>query len=559
MNLPEELKKVVKGEVSTDEALLLKDSRDASVFKVLPSVVVMPNDVNDIKNLVKFVASKKTDNPEVSLTARSAGTDMSGGPLTDSIVVSLTEHINHIGEIGKEFAVVEPGVFYRDFEKATLATGQLFPSFPASKNICAIGGIVNNNAGGEKSLSYGKTSRYVEEMKVVLRDGQEYGFTRMREDGLKQKMALQNLEGEVYKKVFDLLDLNYDLIQKHRPTVSKNSTGYQIWDVWTRGKTPAEPGRPSGIEQNGIFDMSKLFVGSQGTLGIMTEVKLGLVPVKESKKLMVIFLKDFLQIPQVVAEVSSHQPTAFECFDEFTTKLAVQYFDDLLGIVAKHYTDAPHDFTKELLNLAVAAKLVLLVEFEGDNDQECKVKMDRLVDSLKPLNLSTKVIEDPVEREVWWAVRHESFNLLRSRVQGKYAAPFIDDLTVLPQFIPEFLPKLYEILNQSKMTFTVAGHIGDGNFHIFPLMDMSNPVEREEIYSVGEACFDLTVKYGGSISGEHNDGLIRAPFVEKQFGVEIYKIFEEIKKIFDPDSIFNPRKKIGVTKEYAEKLLMTSS
>jgi FAD/FMN-containing dehydrogenase len=491
MNLPEELKKVVKGEVVTDPATLEKDSRDASVFRMKPEVVVCPKDVEDIKNLVKFVADQKKTSLEkksssLSLTARAAGTDMSGGPLTDSIVVSMTEHINHIWEIGKEFGIVQPGVYYRDFEKATMASGQLFPSFPASKNICAIGGIVNNNAGGEKSLSYGKTIRYVEEMKVVLRDGEEHGFTRMREDGLKDKMKLEGLEGEIYTKVYELLNSNYDLIQKHRSTVSKNSTGYQIWDVWIRGKTPAGPGRPSGIEQNGIFDMSKLFVGSQGTLGIMTEVKLGLVPVKNSKKLMVIFLQDFASIPQVVETVLKYEPTAFECFDEFTTKLAVQYFPDLLAIVAKHYPglslsrtgDRGHEFTKKLLDQAVAAKLVLLVEFEGDNEEECRVKMERLVEGLRAFNLSTKVIEDSMEREVWWAVRHESFNLLRSKVQGKYAAPFIDDLIVQPQFIPEFLPKLYEILNQSKMTFTVAGHIGDGNFHIFPLMDMASPVER---------------------------------------------------------------------------------
>lgn len=557
MNLIEELKNNFKGEVLTDETTLEKNSRDASVFKVVPEVVVCPQDVGDISALVNLVNSERQKgNRQLSLTARSAGTDMSGGPLTDSIVVSFTEHINHLIEIGKEYAIVEPGMYYRDFEKETLKTGQLFPSFPASKNICAMGGIINNNAGGEKSLSYGKTIKYVEEIKVVLRDGQEHGFTRMREDGLKQKMALNDLEGEIYRKVHQLLDSNYDLIQKHRPMVSKNSTGYQIWDVWTRSKDTSAAG---GIEAHGIFDMSKLFVGSQGTLGLMTSVKLGLVPAKNCKKLMVIFLSDFAQIPEVVKSVLKYQPTAFECFDEFTTKLARQYFADLLAIVAKHYTDAPHEFTEKLLEPAMAAKLVLLVEYEGDSEEECKVKMEQLANGIKPLSLKVKVIDDPVEREVWWAVRHESFNLLRSRVKGKYAAPFIDDMVVKPEFIPEFLPKVYEILKKSKMTFTIAGHIGDGNFHIFPLMNMADPVERAEIYSVSEECFKLVCKFGGSIAGEHNDGLIRAPFVQMQFGPEITQIFTQIKQIFDPEGIFNPRKKVGITKEYAEKLLMTSS
>ncbi len=550
MDLPSELKKIIKGEVLTDEATLEKASRDASVFKVRPQVVVCPQDISDLTNLVNFV----NQNPGLSLTGRSAGTDMSGGVLTDSISVSFTENFNHIIEIGKEFGITQPGVYYRDFEKATLEKGLLFPSFPASKNICAIGGIVNNNAGGEKTLAYGKTVRYVEEVKVVLRDGKEYGFNKMREDGLKQKMAQQDLEGEIYSGVFEVLSKNYDLIQKHRPQVSKNSTGYQIWDVWTPGADKTSDGRPSGIVENGIFDMSKLFVGSQGTLGLMTEVKLGLVPVKNAHKLLVINLMDFKEIPNLVSKVLSKKPTAFECFDEYTTKLAVEYFPDLMGIVAKHYTEAPHEFAVDLLSEAQKAKLVLLVEFEGDSENEVSEKVKEL-----QAEVGGKVIEDSVEREIWWAVRHESFNLLKTRVKGKYAAPFIDDLTILPKDLPEFLPQLYEILNKSKMTFTVAGHIGDGNFHIFPLMDMNNKEERGEIFSVGKECFDLTVKFGGSISGEHNDGLIRAPFVELQFGSEITDIFKQIKKIFDPNGIFNPRKKTGIDQAYSEKLLMTSS
>ncbi len=556
VNLPEELRKIIKGEVLTDEATLEKDSRDASVFKMVPSVVVCPADVSDLSNLVTFVNA----NPGLSLTARAAGTDMSGGPLTQSICVSFTEHFNNIIEIGKEFGIVQPGVYYRDFEKATLEKGLLFPSYPASKNICAIGGIINNNSGGEKSLSYGKTVRYVEEVKVVLRDGKEYGFNKMREDGLKLKMEKQDLEGEIYREVYKVLSENYDLIQQHRPKVSKNSTGYQIWDVWTPGASKDSEGRPSGIVENGIFDMSKIFVGSQGTLGMMTEVKLGLVPVKNSRKLMVLFLKDFKEIPQVVSTVLSHQPTAFECFDDYTTKLAMQYFPELIEIVKKHYTNDNHNFTAEsFFGNYASSKLILLVEFEENSNLEVKNKIDRLSDALKPLNVDFKTVEDPVEREVWWAVRHESFNLLKSKVKGKYAAPFIDDLTIMPANLPDFLPQLYEILNKSKMTFTVAGHIGDGNFHIFPLMDMSSKEERDEIFSVGKECFDLTCKFGGSISGEHNDGLVRAPFVETQFGPEITEIFKKIKQIFDPNGIFNPRKKIGIDEKYSEQFLMTTS
>lgn len=555
MNLPEELKKVVKGEVVTDTAVLEKDSRDASVFEMKPKVVVMPQDVEDIKNLVKFVASKKRENPEISLTARSAGTDMSGGSLTDSIVVSMTEHLNHIVEVGKEFGIAEPGVYYRDFEKETLKSGQFFPSYPASKNICAIGGIINNNAGGEKSLSYGKTIKYVEEIKVVLRDGNEYGFTMMREDGLQQKMAQNDLEGEIYTKVYKLLSNNYELIQKHRPTVSKNSTGYQIWDVLKRGNG-------QGVEAHDIFDMSKLFVGSQGTLGLMTQVKLGLVPVKKRHGLVVAYMRNFDNLPEIVHTVLKYKPDSFESFDNYTFKLALRFFTSFGTVMNANLIGLGVAFIPEFLEILIRGmpRLILLVEFEEDEQRVIDDELKNLqADLAKFSNIYIlKQVHKDTEAEKYWAIRRESFNLLRHKVSGLKAAPFIDDLAVKPETLPEFLPQLYQILDEGKLLYTVAGHIGDGNFHIIPLMNMADPVERAKIYTVGEKVFNLVLKYGGSLSGEHNDGLIRSPYIEEQFGSEIYGIFKQIKEIFDPEGIFNPHKKIGVTKEFAEEHMIKS-
>lgn len=546
MDVAEELKRIVKGEVLTDEASLEKVSRDASIFKIKPLVVVCPRDIKDLTELVVWV----NKNSGFSLAARAAGTDMGGGSLTDSISVSFTEHINQLLELGDGYAVVEPGMYYRDFEKKTLATDQFLPSFPASKNICAMGGIVSNNSGGEKSLKYGKTIKYVRQLSAVLRDGNEYIFEPISKKQLEEKFNSQSkLEAEIYKQTFDLLSKNADLIEKHRPTVSKNSTGYQIWDVW----------RPN----EEVFDLSKLFVGAQGTLGLLTKVKLGLVPVKKKHGMLVVYLRNFDNIPEIVNTVLRYKPESFESFDNYTFKLAMKFFASFGGVMQTSLIGLGLAFIPDFFEVLLKGmpKLILIIDFE-ENEEE---SVDEKVKALKQELLKFKniyVLKDVLkERDVqkYWAIRRESFNLLRHRVSGLKAAPFIDDLCVNPEKLPDFLPKLYEILDQGKFLYTVAGHIGDGNFHIIPLMDLSKEEERKKIYEIGEKVFDLVLSYGGSLSGEHNDGLIRSPFVEKQFGTEIYGIFEEIKRIFDPNGIFNPHKKVGVTKEFAEKFIVKSA
>lgn len=527
-DLLDQIKEVIKGEVLTDEETLTKNSRDASVFEVKPQVVVAPEDAGDISELVNLVSK----NPGLSLAARAAGTDMSGGSLTDSIMVSFTQNMNHILEVGNGYAVVEPGVMYRDLEKATLATGQIFPSYPASKNICAVGGMVANDAGGEKSLKYGKTIKYVQEIKAVLCDGKEY--------------LLSALTGEIHDKIYTLLSQNHDLIQQHRPKVSKNSTGYQIWDVYDKEKS--------------TVDLVKLFVGSQGTLGLMTQVKLGLVPVKKRHGLLIGFMRNFENLPEIVHKVLKYKPDSFESFDSYTFKLALKFFTTFSQTLSANYVRLALAFLPEFFETLFHGmpKLIILIEFEEDEQRMIDEEIKNLSEELKTF-LNIYVIRraaTELEAEKYWAIRRESFNLLRHKAGNLKAAPFIDDFCVVPEVLPEFLPRLYALLDEAKLLYTVAGHVGDGNFHIIPLMDLAKEEERRKIYEVGEKVFDLVLSYGGSLSGEHNDGLIRSPYIERQFGPEIYKIFAEIKKIFDPQNIFNPHKKIGVTREYAQNYLI---
>ena len=535
----EEIKTKIKGEIDTSEETLVKYSRDASIFEVRPEVVVFPKDTDDLKALVKWVASQKQNNPELSLTARSAGTDMSGGPLNESIIVDFNKHFNKILEVGRDYAVTQPGVFYRDFEKETVKHQLLLPCYPASRELCTVGGMVANNSAGEKTLVYGQTRNFVENLKVVLSDGQEYSFGPLTENEVEAKMRLPNFEGQIYRQMFQLVKDNYELIQQARPQTSKNSAGYYLWDVWDKRK----------------FDLTQVLCGSQGTLGLVTEIKFRLVKPKPKSRLLVLFLNDLKNLGNIVKTVMEHKPETFESFDDHTFSLAMRFLPGMLKKMKGNIIKLAWQFLPEVWMTITGGipKLILIAEFTGEDEQEIlgRVKFTQNQVEQK-FRIKTHITKSEAEAQKYWTVRRESFNLLRQHVSGKQTAPFIDDIVVRPEQLPEFLPKLNRILEQyPSLIYTIAGHAGDANFHIIPLMDLSKPSERAIIPKLSETVYSLVMEFNGSITAEHNDGLIRTPYLEKMYGAEMCRLFAEVKKIFDPHGIFNPRKKVGGDLGYA--------
>ncbi|OGH02627.1 MAG: hypothetical protein A2798_03240 [Candidatus Levybacteria bacterium RIFCSPHIGHO2_01_FULL_37_17] len=550
LNLFEELKTVIKGDVSFDDETLKTYSHDASIFEVKPKVVVFPKDVDDLKALVKFVNEHKSLDNSLSLTARSAGTDMSGGSLNESIIVSFTKYFSKILGIEGNIATAEPGVYYRDFEKFTLQQGLIYPSYPASKEICAIGGIVNNNAGGEKSLQYGKTEKYIKKIKMVLSDGNEYEFEPLSDRQLSEKLLLQSFEGEVYRGIHALVSKNYDLLQKAKPTVSKNSAGYYLWGVYDKG--------------NNIFDLTKVLVGAQGTLGLMTEASLELLPIKKHSEMLVVFLdeKDMNKLGEIINIVLPLEPESFETYDDNTLKLAVKYFPEFAKKMgARNVISTAFHFIPEFLMVARngVPKLILQIEFTGNNFDDLLDKIKTLKDKLKAFNLKTRVAGNEKQSKKYWLIRRESFNLLREKIKDKHTAPFIDDIVVAPQHLEDFLPKLNEILSKyPTLIYTIAGHLGDGNFHIIPLMNLHEASQREIIPRLEEEVYDLVFSYNGSTTGEHNDGLVRSNYLEKMYGKEVYSLFKKTKEIFDPKNIFNPLKKTDFDETFAQNHIRQS-
>lgn len=533
-----------KGEVDDSDEIRERYSHDASMFEIIPKVVTMPKTAKDVATLVQFVANNKRHYPSLSVTARSAGTDMSGAAINDSIIVDFQHYLNKPIKITSKQAIVQPGMLFRDFDVETGKHGALLPSYPASRDLASVGGMTNNNSGGEKSLEFGKTDRYVKELKFVFADGIERVVRPLNRRQLILKMAQKDFEGRVYKELFELIEANYDAIQAARPKVSKDSTGYHLWNVWDR--------------ETGIFDLSKAIVGAQGTLGFVTEVTFDLVPRPKHSGLLVLFLRDVGDLGELIPDVLKHKPASFEGFDDATLIMIMKFMFSFLKMLG------PKRFIKLIIGLIPDGfqllkgipKMVLMIEMNGQTENEVRTKIHDLHRTLSKYRARYEINgfeEAPTEgrSEKFWIMRRYSFQLLRSKVKEKHTAPFIDDLVVNPEHLAEFLPKIRKIIKKYKLLATVQGHMGDGNFHIIPLMKLEDKRDRQKIMPAMKEVNELVLKYGGSLSGEHNDGLVRGPWLEEMYGKEMVKLFRQTKDIFDPDHIFNPHKKAYATWDYS--------
>ncbi len=533
-----------KGEIDNTPATLDLYSHDASMFELRPELVVTPLGSVDVQKLVKLVAASKQTKPKLSLTARSAGTDMSGGAINDSIIVDFRQHFTKIEHVSATAGQAQPGVLYRDFESETLKHHALMPTYPASRDLASIGGMVNNNSGGEKSLEFGKTEDFVTQLQFVFADGVERTVKPLHKAELDKKMQQKDFEGEVYRKLFQLVDSHYEVVKAAKPHVSKNSTGYNLWDVWDR--------------ETGIFDLTKLIVGAQGTLGFVTDIHFRLVPARAHSGLLVLFMKDIDDLGELIPKVLESKPATFESFDDATLWLSIRFMPSFLKFLGwKRFIHLLVTLIPDGLQLLRGIpKLILMIEFNGATEEEVRGKIHALHQELDKHRARYEINgeeEDATEgkSEKFWIMRRYSFQLLRSKVKEKHTAPFIDDFVVPPVHLTAFLPRLRKIIKRYKLQATIAGHMGDGNFHVIPLMKLEDPMDRKKILPAMKAVNNLVLQYGGSLSGEHNDGLVRGPWLEQMYGKQVLGLFREAKDIMDPQAIFNPHKKANANWEYS--------
>ena len=537
-----DLEIAVVGDITTLEVERERCARDTSLFYVKPEIVVFPRNREDITNLLAYVTEARKNDIDISVSFRAAGTCMTGGSLSASIIADTTKYMNHVTEVTDLYASSEPGVFYRDFEKETLKEGWIMPSYPASRELAAIGGIVSNNSGGEKTLTYGKTEKYVQSLDVVYANGERDLLRAFSREEMEGKKLEQTEGGRIHREMFTLIQDNYDLIMSAKPTVSKNSSGYYLWNVYDR--------------ETGVFDLSKLVVGSQGTLAAVTLATLTGVKPRTHSRMIVMFVPSTVHLGEIIVKMLEHKPETLESYDDHTFKIAIKFFKDIALRMGGNMFTLGLQFLPEFWMALTGGvpKIILMAEFTGDSEEDVDRQVVAAYKDMKSFNLPIKKTGSERESKKYWTFRRESFALLRSRLKGMRTAPTIDDLVVHPNDLPQFLPKLEAIFSKEiykDLIYTVAGHMGDANFHIIPLIDIHKEGVTDVLHQLMEEVYALVFEYKGSMSGEHNDGLLRTSYLPRMFSPEIIALFEKTKNIFDPLHVLNPGKKVFADKDFA--------
>jgi FAD/FMN-containing dehydrogenase len=480
----QDLQSFLSGNVFKDEETLNSRSTDLGNCQIMPSLVVFPRHAKDVEQLVQYVAEHKAKAPQLSITARSAGIDITGGPLNDSIILDMSKYMIQFESLSRERAVVQPGIPFHEFDRVTKLQYQaMLPTYPASRDLCSVGGMVCNNSGGEKAYAYGKTDEFIEALKVVLRDGREHTFYALDEKELKRKMEQPDLEGEIYREMFKLINTNYELIQRAKPPVSKNSAGYYLWNVWNR-------------EQK-IFNLNRLFAGAQGTLGLVTEITTRLVPFKPHAKLMVIFLDNADKIPELIKTLAGFHPEEMEMYHRSSFEMVIRHFPEYIKTLKENPFAFGFKFMPEVFDFLEAGaqpEYFLLPKFSGFSMQEADKLLQKAYEAIKPMNLEIHITESKADVQKYSVVRHKTFYFFRKTLGHRNEVLFFDDIVVPLEALAEVLPKLLELIKPYHCEFFLVAHIGNGNIHFVPFWDMTDPKTPGRIKEMTEKVHGMCCK-----------------------------------------------------------------
>lgn len=522
------LQEHVSGEVMVGPDARKYFSTDASVFEITPAIIVYPRSENDIRKTARFTWQLAERGRVVPITARGAGTDQSGAAIGSGIVIVFPAHMNRILELdAKTGAVtVEPGLNYAKLQQSLHTHGRFLPPFPASLEYSTVGGAVGNNAGGEKSVKYGSTRKYTKSLRAVLANGEVIETRRLSKRELNRKMGLSTFEGEIYRALDTLIEENHDLVRELKIDVSKNSAGYALSEV---------------KRKDGSFDLTPLLTGSQGTLGIVTEITFATEPYVPGSTLISAHVQSLEQIQKVVTDLNKlpNPPSAVEVVD-----------DNLLKFV---HTQNPNQLRQLLA--PPFPKFVMLIEFDDPSDRIRKKMVKKAEKILERQTIDFKVETDEDKKDELWKIRHSASAITAFSKGNTKALPIIEDGIVPIASLQEYIENVQALFKKNGLTVAIWGHAGDGNLHMQPLLDLNQVGDRQKVFRLINDYYSMVIDLGGSTSGEHGDGRLRGPYLEKLYGPEGYELFNKVKNIFDPYSILNPGVKLGVSLDDTKKML----
>lgn len=501
---------------------------DTSIFSLTPALVVYPRNENDVRKTARFTWQLAERGRIIPITARGAGTDQTGAALGSGIIMSFPAHMNKILELDPKSGsvAIQPGLNYGKLQQTLHTHGRFLPPFPASLEYSTLGGAIANNAGGAKSVKYGTTRDFIRSLRVVLANGEVIETRRLSKRELGKKMGLSTMEGEIYRALDALIEENRELVELTKRDVTKNASGYALSEI---------------KRKDGSFDLTPLIVGSQGTLAIVTEAIVETEAHTPTATLLVASFSSVEAAAKAAAELRAlpSMPSAIEMVDH-----------NLLSFIDK--TSPNH--LKGVINKPFP-KVLLLVEFDDANQRVQKRLTKKTKKLLEDFGAEVQVEHDLEQQEQFWKVRHGASVVSAYGDGNNRALPVVEDGVVPVDKLEDFIEGTYAIFEKMGLKAALWGHAGDGHLHVQPLLDLGQLGDRQKIFRLMEEYHQLVISLGGSTTGEHGDGRLRGPVLQKLYGEEVYALLEQVKKIFDPHGTLNPGVKIGVTADSIKPLL----
>ena len=510
-DIADELRRRVDGEVRFDPYTRLLYSTDASIYQMEPVGVVIPRSTADVQAVVDFAARER-----IPVLPRSGGTSLAGQTVNHAIVLDFSKYLNNVLEVNadEQWARVQPGIILEQLTRQVSAHGLQYAPDPTTANRACVGGGIGNNTCGAHSVIYGKTLDHVRELDVILSDGTSAHFGALAPAELEARLSAGGLEGDIYRGVLRIAAEQQDEIGRMYAKIQRRVSGYNLDEFILDGQRRNDP-----------VNLARMVVGSEGTLCVVTEAKVNLVPRPTMTALSVLHFRSVVEASEATMRVLGHHPSSVELID----KMVLDRCREALG-------------QSRLLSFIEGDPgAMLLVEFYGETEDELTAKMDSLKQDVRLAYACVNILDRAGQAAVW-NVRKGGLGLLMSIKGDAKPIPFVEDPAVDPAVMGDFVRRFDEIVTAHGTTAGYYGHAAVGCLHIRPLISLKGQDGIDKMVSIGDAVSDLIKEFGGSMSGEHGDGIVRGVWTRKMFGDQIYNAFRELKQTWDPNDIMNPGK-----------------
>lgn len=511
MALRRDLESQIEGEVRFDKVSRSLYSTDASVYQIEPIGVVVVKSKEDIVRTIKLCKKHGC-----SLTMRGGGTSQAGQAIGEGVQVDTSKYFNRLLEVNaaERWARVQPGIVLDELNAALRPHNLRFAPDISTASRATVGGMMANNSSGARSVMYGKTIDHVLEQEVVLSDGSVVHFRPLMRTDVDALCQQNTLEAACYREVRRLATTHAAEIDRRFPKVLRRVGGYNL-DCFV------DPDRP--------FNLAKMMVGSEGTLGVVLEAKIALVPLPKAKAVLAIQFADLLEALEATPAILPHRPSAIEIMDGFILENTKQ--------------SAALDRMRRTFIEGDPAAL-LCVELYDDDANKLPARLDAIEHDLRTRRFGYRYFQarDLATQATIWGLRESALGLSMAMKEDAKSLSFVEDTAVAPEKLRDYIDRFLGIVKRHHTTAGVYAHASVGCLHVRPVINMKTADGVRTFESLANDVADLVLEFGGALSGEHGDGLVRGPFMEKMFGTTLYEAFRSVKRAFDPEGMFNPGK-----------------